>query len=106
MKKCILSFIFLSLLAATPLLAQDDGKSKKNLNCSGTVSQDGQSFACEKDHRTWKISNAWAVKDLEGHHAKLTYHLTANADEIFVTTAATAPDSTVAHNAGDPATPK
>ena len=106
MKKCILPFLSLVFFTALPLLAQDDSHSKKNLNCSGTISQDGQSFVCEKDHRTLKISNTWAVKDLEGHYAKLTYHLTSNADEIFVTTAATAPDPTVAHNSGDSATPK
>ena len=106
MKKRILPFLFLVFLTALPLLAQDDSHSKKILNCSGTISQDGQSFVCEKDHRTWKVSNSWALRDLEGHYAKLTYHLTSTSGEIFVTSAASAQDPTVAHNSGDSATPK
>jgi hypothetical protein len=104
LKKRILLSISVLLIVAFPLLAQDDSHSKKPLNCTGNISQDGQSFACEKDHHTWKISNAWAVKDMEGQHAKLTYHLTSTSGEIFVTSAATAQqDPTVAKNAGDPA---
>jgi hypothetical protein len=105
MKKRILLFVSLALLSAMPLLAQDDSHSnKKILSCTGSISQDGQSFVCEKDHHTWKISNSWGVKDMEGQHAKLTYHLTSAAGEIFVTSAATAQDPTVAKN--DPAAPK
>ncbi len=106
MKKRILLFVSVLALFAMPLRAQDDGHSKKTVNCSGTISQDGQSFVCDKDHRSWKISNAWAVKDMEGQHAKLTYHSTSAAGEIFVTSAATAQAPTVAKNAGDPPAPK
>jgi|HubBroStandDraft_1064217.scaffolds.fasta_scaffold20449_3 hypothetical protein len=106
MKKGILLSAALLFLVATPLLAQDDGHSKKTVNCAGTISEDGQSFVCEKDHKTWKISNAWAVKDMEGHHAKLTYRPTSTAGEIFVTSAATVQDSTLARNTSDPAVPK
>jgi hypothetical protein len=104
MKKRILLSISVLLLASMPLLGQDDSHAKKPLNCTGNISQDGQSFACEKDHKTWKISNTWAVKDMEGQHAKLTYHLTSASGEIFVTSAASAAqDPAVAKNAGDPA---
>jgi hypothetical protein len=107
MKKRIPLSVSVLLLVAIPLLAQDDSHSKKPLNCSGTISQDGQSFACEKDHHTWKISNSWAVKDMEGHHAKLVYRLTSTVGEIFVTSAATIQEpQTVAHNPGDAASPK
>jgi hypothetical protein len=102
MKKRILLFVSVLFLFAIPLLAQDDGHAKKTVNCAGTISDDGQSFVCEKDHKTWKISNSWAVKDMEGQHAKLTYHPTSVAGEIFVTSAATAQAPTVAKNAGDP----
>src|SRR5580658_554352 len=54
MKKYILLFGSAFFLAALPLVAQDDGHSKKPLTCTGNISQDGQSFICEKDHRTWK----------------------------------------------------
>jgi hypothetical protein len=106
MKKRILLFVPALLLAAMPLVAQDDGHSKKALNCTGTISADGQSFACDKDHRTWKVSNPGALRDMEGQHAKLTYRLSSAAGEIFVTSAATVQDQTVAHNAGDSTAPK
>jgi hypothetical protein len=106
MKKYILLFVPALLLAAMPLVAQDDGHSKKPLTCTGSISQDGQTFACEKDHRTWKVSNPGALRDMEGQHAKLTYRLSSAAGEIFVTSAATVQDQTVAHNAGDSAVPK
>jgi hypothetical protein len=106
MKNYILLFVPALLLAAMPLVAQDDGHSKKPLTCTGSISQDGQTFACEKDHRTWKVSNPGALRDMEGQHAKLTYRLSSAAGEIFVTSAATVQDQTVAHNAGDSAVPK
>ena len=106
MKKRILLFVPALLLAAMPLVAQEDGHSKKTLNCAGNISQDGQTFACEKDHRTWKVSNPGALRDMEGQHAKLSYRLSSAAGEIFVTSAATVPDQTVAHNSGDSTIPK
>jgi hypothetical protein len=106
MKKCILLYLSALLFAAMPLVAQDDGHSKKTLNATGTISQDGQTFVSDKDHRTWKVSNPGSLRDMEGHHAKLTYRLSSAAGEIFVTSAATVLDQTVAHNSGDPAVPK
>jgi hypothetical protein len=106
MKKCIQLFVFVLLLGAMPLVAQDDGHSKKALNATGTISADGQSFVTDKDHHTWKVSNPGALRDMEGQHAKLTYRLSSAAGEIFVTSAATVQDQTVAHNAGDPPAPK
>jgi hypothetical protein len=106
MKKRILLFIPVLLLAAMPLVAQEDGHAKKPLNCTGTISADGQSFACDKDHRTWKVSNPGVLRDMEGFRAKLTYRLSSTAGEIFVTSASTVQDQTVAHNSNDPAVPK
>ena len=106
MKKCIRLFVSVLFLVAMPLVAQDDSHSKKPLTCTGNISQDGQSFVCEKDHHTWKVSNPGALRDMEGQHAKLTYRLSSAAGEIFVTSAATVQDQAVAHNAADPAAPK
>jgi hypothetical protein len=106
MKKCILLYASALLLAAMPLIAQDDSHAKKPLTCTGTISQDGQTFACDKDHKTLKVSNPGALRDMEGQHAKLTYRLASTAGEIFVTSAASVQDQTVAHNAADPAAPK
>lgn len=104
MKKRILLFIPILLFVAAPLFAQDDSHSKKTTSCSGTISEDGLSFVSDKDHRTWKIANPGVLRDMEGHHAKLAYHLTSNAGEIFVTSAAIVQEqSPAAHNSGDSA---
>jgi hypothetical protein len=106
MKKRILLFVPALLLAAMPLIAQDDSHSKKPLTATGTISQDRETFVCDKDHKTLKVSNPGALRDMEGQHAKLTYRLSSAAGEIFVTSAATVQDQTVAHNAGDSTAPK
>jgi hypothetical protein len=106
MKKCILLSVSTFLLAAMPLVAQDDGHSKKPLTATGTISQDRETFVCDKDHKTLKVTNPGALRDMEGQHAKLTYRLAYAAGEIFVTSASTVQDQTVAHNTTDPAAPK
>jgi len=106
MKKSILAFASALLLAAMPLVAQDDGHSKKPLTATGTISQDRETFVCDKDHKTLKVSNPAALRDMEGQHAKVTYRLSSTAGEIFVTSAATVQDPTVARNSPDPAVPK
>ena len=104
MKKRILLFVSVFLLATIPLLGQDDSHSKKPLNCFGIISQDGLSFVSDKDHKTWKIANPAALHDMEGQHAKVSYRLTSTAGEIFVTSASTVQEHpTVAHNPGDAA---
>jgi hypothetical protein len=106
MKKCILLSVSALLLAAMPLVAQDDGHSKKPLTATGTISQDRETFVCDKDHKTLKVSNPGSLRDMEGQHAKLTYRLSSADGEIFVTSASTVQDQSVAHNSGDPAAPK
>jgi hypothetical protein len=106
MMKCILLFLSVLFLAAIPVVAQDDGHSKKPLTATGTISQDRETFVCDKDHKTLKVSNPAALRDMEGQHAKLTYRLSSAPDEIFVTSAATVQDQTVAHNSANPAAPK
>jgi hypothetical protein len=93
-------------LAAMPLLAQD-GESKKTVTCAGSVSADGQSFTCEKDHHVWKVADPAILQDMEGHKVKLTYHRTSTADEIFVTSASSSEPQkqSVAHNSGDSTAP-
>jgi hypothetical protein len=103
MKKRSLWFAPLFFLAATPLFAQDDSHSRKTGNCSGTVSADGQTFTCDKDHKIWKVSNPASLRDMEGHHAKLAFRRTAAPEEIFVTSATVVQEQTVAHNPGDSA---
>lgn len=106
MKKRILLSVSGLLIVAMPLLAQDDGHSKKPLTATGTISQDRETFVCDKDHKTLKVTNPGSLRDMEGQHAKLTYRLAYAAGEIFVTSASTVQDQAVAHNAGDPAVPK
>ncbi|MGC1416921.1 MAG: hypothetical protein WA817_16665 [Candidatus Acidiferrum sp.] len=104
MNKRMLISLGLLLVAAIPLLAQD-GESKKTITCAGSVSADGQSFTCDKDHHVWKVADPAILRNMEGHQVKLTYHRTSTADEIFVTSASSnePQKQTVAHNSGDSA---
>jgi hypothetical protein len=92
-KRVLLSFAALALLSASGL-AQD----KKAMNCAGTISADGDSFTCDKETHVWKVSNPAALSGMQGQHAKLTFKRTSTADEVLVTSAATAQQPTVAHN--------
>lgn len=97
-KRVLLSVVALVLLSA-PVLAQD----KKAQNCAGTISGDGQSFTCEKDHHVWRVSNPAALSGMEGQYAKLTFKRTSEKDEVLVTAASSVQQQTVAHNPGDSA---
>jgi hypothetical protein len=97
-KRVLFSFAALMVLLS-PALAQD----KKPQNCSGTISDDGQSFTCEKDHHVWKVSNPMVLSGMEGQYAKLTFKHTSEKDEVLVTAASTVQQPTVAHNPGDSA---
>lgn len=100
--RILLSFAMV-LAVSVPAFAQEDTRFKKTQNCSGSISDDGLSFTCGKDHHVWKISNPAALRDLEGHNAKLTFHLTAVAGEIFVTSASLVRQQSLARNPGDSA---
>ncbi|HKV24778.1 MAG TPA: hypothetical protein VJN93_09335 [Candidatus Acidoferrum sp.] len=104
MNKRLLISLGVLLLGAMPLLSQD-AQSKKMVVCSGAIGSDGQSFTCDKDHHVWKVANPAVLRDMEGQQAKLTYHRTSNADEIFVTSASVIQQQpqTAAHNPGDSA---
>lgn len=103
MKLRFLLSLALVLAISVPAMAQDGEHSKKTQNCSGTISQDGSSFTCDKDHHVWKISNPAALHDMEGHQAKLTFRVTSVAGEIFVTSAVIVQQQTLVHNPGDSA---
>lgn len=100
--RILLSFVLL-LAVSLPVFAQDDAHSKKTQNCSGSISQDGLSFTCDKDHHVWKISNPAALSDMEGHQVKLSFRLTSVAGEIFVTSASLIQQQNSFHNPGDSA---
>ncbi|MGH9743119.1 MAG: hypothetical protein ACRD51_12315 [Candidatus Acidiferrum sp.] len=101
MNKRVIFSLGVLLLVATPLLAQD-GESKKVVSCSGKISQDGQSFTCDKDHHVWKVADPAVLSDMEGRQVKLTYHRTSTSGEIFVTSASVIAPQTVAHAKPDP----
>jgi len=99
MNKRVLFSVAALVLFSAPLLAQD----KKPQNCAATISEDGQSFTCEKDHHVWKVSNPAALSGMEGQYAKLTFKRTGSQDEVLVTSASSTQQPTVAHNPGDSA---
>jgi hypothetical protein len=76
-----------------PLFAQDS-HSPKPKDCAGVISDDGQSFICDKDHHLWKVSNPAVLRDMEGHHAKLTFRATS-ADDAMVISASSIQEKTV-----------
>jgi hypothetical protein len=92
MKMRMVLSVGLFFLAVMPLRAQD----KKTMNCDGVIAADGQSFTCDKDKKVWKVSNPASLNDMEGQHAKLTFHRTAAADEVFVNAASVSQAPTVA----------
>jgi hypothetical protein len=87
------AFLSILLFAAMPLFAQDS-QSKKAKDCAGVISADGQSFTCDKDSHVWKVSNPAVLRDMEGHHVKLTFRVTS-ADEVLVLTASSIQEHTV-----------
>lgn len=87
------------LLASIPLFAQDS-HSKKAKDCVGVISADGESFTCDKDTHLWKVSNPAVLRDMEGHHVKLTFRVTST-DEVLVLSASSIHEHTA--NPGDSA---
>jgi hypothetical protein len=86
MKKLILIPFALVLLMSAVAVAQygtqqpDNSKSSmstKAVSITGKISDDGKTFASDKDSKSWTISNPDAVKGHEGHHVTLPGVLTA-----------------------------
>jgi hypothetical protein len=91
MKKMIAIVFALSLLTSFSLVAQDTMQSATNSDTStraasvtGKISDDGKTFVCDKDGKTWTISNPDAVKGHEGHHVTLKAHVSADKNEVEV----------------------
>jgi hypothetical protein len=61
--------------------------SRKVATFAGVVSADRKSFLCDKDNRTWAISNPDVLRGTEGRHATLRARVGASADELVVASA-------------------
>jgi hypothetical protein len=59
--------------------------SKKAVQVTSKVSDDGKTFVSDKDSKSWTITNPDAVKGHEGHHVTLTAHIYADKNEVHVT---------------------
>jgi hypothetical protein len=58
--------------------------SKKAVQVTGKISDDGKTFVSDSDSKSWTISNPDAVKGHEGHHVTLTAHVYADKGEVHV----------------------
>lgn len=97
MNKRVLLPVAALILLSAPVRAQE----KKAQNCTGTISDDGQSFTCEKDHHAWKVSNPAVLSGMEGQYAKITFKRTSEKDEVLVTSASVTQHQTVARQPND-----
>ena len=91
MKKLMTICFALALLTfgvASAQTMQNDNRqadaSKKAVQVTGKVSDDGQTFESDKDSQTWTITNPDAVKGHEGHHVTLTAQVDADKSEVRV----------------------
>jgi hypothetical protein len=58
--------------------------SKKAIQATGKMSDDGKTFVSDKDSKSWTITNPDAVKGHEGHDVTLTAHVYADKNEVHV----------------------
>ena len=92
MKKPMAICVALALLTFGVASAQDnmkndtmkDDASKKAVQVTGKVSDDGKTFVSDKDSKSWTITNPDAVKGHQGHHVTLTAHVYADKNEVHV----------------------
>jgi pentapeptide MXKDX repeat protein len=92
MKKLMTICFALALLTAGVASAQDTMQndnmkadaSKKAVQVTGKVSDDGKTFVSDTDSKSWTITNPDAVKGHEGHHVTLTAHVYADKNEVHV----------------------
>jgi len=89
MRMCGRVFVAVLLLGAMMPVVAQDSHSAKPKDCAGLISDDGQSFTCEKDKKVWKVSNPAVLKDMEGKHAKLNFRVNSG-DEVLVLSASLA----------------
>jgi pentapeptide MXKDX repeat protein len=92
MRKLITICFALALLTAGVASAQDTmqndtmkaDSSKKAVQVTGKISDDGKTFVGDTDNKSWTISNPDAVKGHEGHHVVLAAHVYADKNEVHV----------------------
>lgn len=92
LKKLMAICFALALLTFGVASAQDnmkndtmkDDASKKAVQVTGKVSDDGKTFVSDKDSKSWTITNPDAVKGHEGHHVTLTAHVYADKNEVHI----------------------
>jgi hypothetical protein len=92
MKKLMTICFALALLTAGVASAQDTMQndntkadaSKKAVQVTGKISDDGKTFVSDTDSKSWTIRNPDAVKGHEGHHVTLTAHVYADKNEVHV----------------------
>jgi pentapeptide MXKDX repeat protein len=92
MKKLMTICFALALLTAGVASAQDTMQndnmkadaSKKAVQVTGKISDDGKTFVSDTDSKSWTITNPDAVKGHEGHHVTLTAHVYADKNEVHV----------------------
>ena len=92
MKKLMTICFALVLLTSGVAVAQDSmqndnmkaDSSKKAVQVTGKIRDDGKMFVSDKDSQTWTITNPDAVKGHEGHHVTLTAHVYADKNEVHV----------------------
>ena len=102
MKNLMTFSLALTLLLSSVAMAQygtqpDSGKSDaamKSVNIPGKISDDGKTFASDKDGKSWTINNADAVKGHEGHHVILKATVDADKNEVHVLSLKMAKDKT------------
>jgi hypothetical protein len=58
--------------------------SKKAVQVTGKIGDDGKTFVSDTDSKSWTITNPDAVKGHEGHHVTLTAHVYADKNEVHV----------------------
>jgi pentapeptide MXKDX repeat protein len=92
MKKLMTICFALVLLTFGMAVAQDNMQndnmqadaSKKAVQVTGTIGEDGKTFESDTDSKSWTITNPDAVKGHEGHHVTLTAHVYADKNEVHV----------------------
>jgi len=92
MKKLMTICFALVLLTFGVAMAQDNMQndnmkadaSKKAVQVTGKIGDDGKTFVSDADSKSWTITNPDAVKGHEGHHVTLTAHVYADKNEVHV----------------------
>jgi len=83
----VLALLTFSVASAQDNMQNDHMKadaSKKAVDVTGKVSDDGKTFVSESDSKTWAITNPDSVKGHEGHHVTLKAHLDPDKSEVHI----------------------